>query len=320
MAAGFPCTDLSQAGRTAGIRGDQSGLVEHLFRLLGTASPRWVVIENVRNMLVLDRGHAMDYLVGELERLGYRWAYRLVDSRFAGVPQRRQRVIMVASKTEDPAAVLFGEDIGEPDQSMYRDDAYGFYWTEGLRGLGWAADAVPTLKGGSTIGIASPPAMWIRDAEPGKAIVTPGIHAAELLQGFEADWTLPAVSVAKRVGVRWKLIGNAVTVGVSAWLGRRLTNPGKVVGEASRLSPGGSWPTAAHGSKGHRWAVPASMWPEQCTYKHLLEVVDLKEATPLSRRATEGFHSRMERSGLRFDEGFKLAVKQHLEVVRASHE
>ena len=36
----------------------------------------------------------------------------------------------------------------------------GFYWTEGLRGLGWAVDAVPTLKGGSTIGIPSPPAIW----------------------------------------------------------------------------------------------------------------------------------------------------------------
>ena len=36
----------------------------------------------------------------------------------------------------------------------------GFYWTEGNRGLGWAVDAVPTLKGGSTIGIPSPPAIW----------------------------------------------------------------------------------------------------------------------------------------------------------------
>ena len=36
----------------------------------------------------------------------------------------------------------------------------GFYWTEGLRGLGWAVDSVPTLKGGSSIGIPSPPAIW----------------------------------------------------------------------------------------------------------------------------------------------------------------
>ena len=61
VSAGFPCTDLSQAGRMAGIQGEASGLVRHLFELLKDARPRWVVIENVRNMLVLDRGRAMRY-------------------------------------------------------------------------------------------------------------------------------------------------------------------------------------------------------------------------------------------------------------------
>jgi DNA (cytosine-5)-methyltransferase 1 len=136
VTAGFPCTDLSQAGRTAGIHGRESGLVKYLFDLLDTAHPRWVVIENVRNMLVLDGGDAMNYLVHKLEKRKYRWAYRLVDSRFTGVPQRRQRVLLVASRSEDPRTVLFADDAGEPDDSRLRRDAYGFYWTEGLTGLG----------------------------------------------------------------------------------------------------------------------------------------------------------------------------------------
>ena len=107
VAAGFPCTDLSQAGRTKGIQGDASGLVGEVFRLLRRRDVPILVLENVRNMLVLDRGEAMRYLVAELEDLGYRWAYRLVDSRFTGVPQRRQRVIFVASKEIDPRGVLF---------------------------------------------------------------------------------------------------------------------------------------------------------------------------------------------------------------------
>lgn len=106
-----------------------------------------MVIENVRNMLALDSGTAMEYLVSEFERLGYTWAYRLVDSRFTGVPQRRQRVIFVASRTEDPCAVLFADDANERPESDYRGDAFGFYWTEGNTGLGWAQDALPTLKG-----------------------------------------------------------------------------------------------------------------------------------------------------------------------------
>ncbi len=111
VTAGFPCTDLSQAGRTAGITGKASGLVGHVFPLLEQADPTWLVFENVRNMLVLDGGTAMRYLVDQLESLGYRWAYRLVDSRSTGVAQRRQRVIMVASKSENPADVLLVDEV-----------------------------------------------------------------------------------------------------------------------------------------------------------------------------------------------------------------
>jgi DNA (cytosine-5)-methyltransferase 1 len=325
VAAGFPCTDLSQAGRTQGIHGRESGLVSHLFRLLASASPRWVVIENVRNMLVLDGGRAMDYLAGRLERLGFRWAYRLVDSRFAGLPQRRQRVILVASREDDPAAVLFADDAGEPDDDWFRSDCYGFYWTEGLRGLGWARDAVPTLKGGSTIGIPSPPAIWVPGRPAGVAIGTPHIRDAELLQGLPAGWTAPAEEVA-RPSIRWKLVGNAVTVGVAAWLGRRLADPGEPGGpggvgdrcDAGRrngttLSAGDRWPPAARGRRGARCAVPVSMWPERRPYRHLLEVVDAAGLKPLSKRATEGFHARMERGSLRYDERFRRAVQEHLE-------
>ena len=119
-----------------------------------------LLLENVRNMLYLDKGEAMRFLVEEIEALGYRWAYRLVDSRFTGTPQRRQRVIFLASQDLDPCSVLFADEAGEPPESHFKDNAFGFYWTEGLRGLGWARDATPTLKAGSTIGIPSPPAIW----------------------------------------------------------------------------------------------------------------------------------------------------------------
>ncbi|GAA4633091.1 DNA cytosine methyltransferase [Actinoallomurus vinaceus] len=316
VTAGFPCTDLSQAGRTAGIHGEASGLIKHLFELLRDASPRWVVIENVRNMLVLGKGHAMSYLVEQLEGLGYRWAYRLVDSRFTGVPQRRQRVIMVASKEDDPTNVLFSDDAGEPGDDRFKDDAYGFYWTEGNTGLGWAKDAIPTLKGGSGLGIPSSPAIWIPDAPRGQAIVTPSIEDAEQLQGFPRGWTEAALEVGKP-GPRWKLVGNAVTVGVAEWLGRRLTSPGDFDHDYGvPLSPIDKWPKAAWGSSGKRWAVPVSLWPEQHQYTHLLDLVNQEELTPLSFKATAGFHSRLERSSLRTQEAFKIALKEHVEAMR----
>src|SRR5262249_1819191 len=79
LTAGFPCQDLSQAGKTAGIDGTRSGLVGHIFRLLDQRRVPWVVLENVSFMLHLDRGRAMERLVREFEERGYRWAYRVVN-------------------------------------------------------------------------------------------------------------------------------------------------------------------------------------------------------------------------------------------------
>ncbi len=312
VAAGFPCTDLSQAGRTRGIQGKASGLVAEVFRLLRRRRVPALVLENVRNMLVLDGGEAMRYLVAELEALGYRWAYRLVDSRFTGVAQRRQRVIFVASREIDPRAVLFADDAGEPGLTRYAEDAFGFYWTEGLRGLGWARDAVPTLKGGSTIGIPSPPGVWVPRNRSGRRLVVPAIEEAEELQGFPRDWTAPAETVSDRKGTRWKLVGNAVTVGVSEWIGQRLADPGEPFLEGAVIQPGDRWPAAAFGANGKAWAVDVSMWPTHEPYRHLTEVVDVRKATPVSARGAAGFLSRAERGNLRFMNGFLEDVADHV--------
>lgn len=311
VSAGFPCTDLSQAGRMDGIGGRASGLVSEVFRLIRRPRAPMLLLENVRNMLVLDGGTAMRYLVDELESLGYRWAYRLVDSRFTGVPQRRQRVIFLASRTIDPRAVLFADDQGAPEDSAFSDVVSGFYWTEGLRGVGWARDAVPTLKGGSTVGIPSQPAIWNPSASLGRRIVLPNIEEAEELQGFPSGWTAPAEERPGRKGPRWKLTGNAVTVGVSSWVGGRLRNPGDPILDGRPLKPGEKWPTAAFGSKGRAWAVDVSLWPTREPYQHLHELVDLDAAQPLSARAAAGFHSRAERGNLRFAEGFLDDVADH---------
>ena len=105
VSAGFPCQDLSQAGRTAGIKGSQSSLVDHVFRLIDSASPSptWLLLENVSFMLSLDKGRAMTWLTERLDERGFTWAYRVVDSRAFGLPQRRQRVLLLASslKTRD---------------------------------------------------------------------------------------------------------------------------------------------------------------------------------------------------------------------------
>lgn len=308
VTAGFPCQDLSQAGMTAGITGSRSGLVGEVFRLVDQDRVPWLVLENVSFMLQLHGGRAMETLASALEERGYRWAYRVVNSQ-SFVPQRRERVILVATNTStDPASILMSDDAEPqiPETDLDRL-AHGFYWTEGVRGLGWAVDSIPTLKNGSTVGIPSPPAILLPDG----AVVTPDIRDAERLQGFLSDWTEPAEAVA-RSSARWSLVGNAVTVPVAEWIGRRLAFPGEYARERDRsFSPTGRWPRAARFDGAARHRVEIGSFPEWKSRPPLAEFLVFR-GKPLSVRATQGFLSRTERAKLRFPDGFLARVREHL--------
>lgn len=314
LAAGFPCQDLSQAGRTTGIVGGQSGLVAEVFKRLRSraTSPRWLLLENVPFMLQLQRGRAMRYLVDQLEALGFTWAYRVVDTRAFGIPQRRRRVLLLASRSEDPRLPLLGVDAEEDSVEFSGDQMCGFYWTEGLRGLGWAVNALPTLKGGSTLGIPSPPAIW--DPLDG-SITTPHIKDAERLQGFAPGWTEPASRVdGVRQSHRWKLVGNAVSVPVAQWLGDRLTSSRGTAPSGTVLSGGVCWPRAAWGHKGRVFAVDVTAYPVRRKKQDLREFLRFPRS-PLSHRAASGFLSRALVSGLRFEDGFLDDVRRHISLM-----
>lgn len=95
IVGGFPCQDLSVAGKRAGLEGVRSGLYFEMVRLVAAARPRWVVFENVPGLLSSNGGRDMGAVLGALDELGYGWAYRVLDAQFFGVPQRRRRVIIV---------------------------------------------------------------------------------------------------------------------------------------------------------------------------------------------------------------------------------
>jgi DNA (cytosine-5)-methyltransferase 1 len=306
LTAGFPCQDLSQAGRTAGIGGAKSGLVDHVFRLMDSGATPSVLLENVSFMLRLDGGAAMARLTDAFEARGYRWAYRTVDT-LAFLPQRRQRVFLVASRTLDPAEVLFADAV-EPEEPRTALDthAHGFYWTEGIRGLGWGRDCVPTLKNGSTVGIPSPPAIL----RPDGTVVTPDIRDAERLQGFAEDWTDPAAAAGLE-RMRWALVGNAVSVPVARWIGERLARPG--AHDTARdhdLADGARWPAAARFDGRLRHAVAISSHPLRTARPALAAFLN-HPGKPLSLRATEGFLGRLHRTQLRLPIGLLDRIVEH---------
>ena len=314
LTAGFPCQDLSQAGRTGGIHGAKSGLIQELFRLLSGRrhKPDYVVLENVPFMLQLNRGHAMTVVTQALEERGYTWAYRVVDARSFALPQRRRRVIIVAGRRFDPRPVLFSDE-GGPEvkgTTEARAASVGFYWTEGNTGLGWAPNCLPALKAGSSVSIPSPPAIWTR---ADRSVALPDIRDAERLQGFHEDWTASRKGEGKHLTserVRWRLVGNALPVPIARWIGGQLTRTDLSSVASWNAKAMDKWTEAGWGHRGKRYEVAASNWPLKSDWPPLSEFLQFP-TRPLSARATNGFVTRVVRSGLRVETQFIRDLKAH---------
>jgi len=113
ITGGFPCQDLSVAGRRAGLAGERSGLFWEIHRLISETKTKWFVLENVPGLLSSNDGRDMGVVLGSLAELGYGLAYRILDAQHFGVAQRRRRVFIVGRLGDDwrtPAQIL---DIGQ---------------------------------------------------------------------------------------------------------------------------------------------------------------------------------------------------------------
>lgn len=92
ICGGFPCQDLSIAGKRAGLAGERSGLFFEFSRIVDERRPSYVIWENVPGLLNSDNGRDMLRVVSEFQRIGYCGAWRTLDAQHFGVAQRRRRV------------------------------------------------------------------------------------------------------------------------------------------------------------------------------------------------------------------------------------
>ena len=310
LCAGFPCQDISTIGVKTGLSGERSSLVREVFRLLEKKKIEWVIFENVPNMLFLRKGETIRTITEELEALGYSWAYRMIDS-LAFVPQRRRRVFVVASLNNNPNDVLLsGSSLQEYGVITTADfeEPCGFYWTEGKYAIGLYQNAIPTLKVGSTIGIPSAPAIAFPDGTVG----LPDIRDAERMQGFPVDWTKPAEDIAKP-SIRWKLVGNAVTVDVITWIANKILSPEKYdCSQDVELDENHKWPNACWGLNGKRFASKSSLYPVERIEVSLSEFLKFP-CKPLSYKAAKGFESRLVSGTVRSPQFFVNAIHEYVE-------
>lgn len=136
LVGGTPCQSYSVAGLRKGLEDPRGNLTLAFLGLVDQFHPTWVVWENVPGILS-DKGNAFGQFLSGLGKLGYQFAYRVLDAQHFGVPQRRRRVFVVANSGGiHPAEVLF-----EPE-SLSRDLAPGRE----------AREAAPTIPSRSTAG------------------------------------------------------------------------------------------------------------------------------------------------------------------------
>jgi DNA (cytosine-5)-methyltransferase 1 len=95
ITGGFPCQDLSVAGKRAGLGGNRSGLFWEICRLLDETKAQYFILENVPGLLSSNNGADMGTVITALAQRGYGLAYRVLDAQHFGVPQRRRRVFIV---------------------------------------------------------------------------------------------------------------------------------------------------------------------------------------------------------------------------------
>ena len=110
VCGGFPCQDLSVAGKRAGLAGARSGLFYDALRFATHTKAKTILLENVPGLLSSNQGRDFGAVLSALDNAGYsNIEWRVLDSQFFGVPQRRRRIFIVASVGTEPFRQILAE-------------------------------------------------------------------------------------------------------------------------------------------------------------------------------------------------------------------
>jgi DNA (cytosine-5)-methyltransferase 1 len=133
LTGGFPCQDISLAGRGAGITGERSGLWKEYARLIGELRPRYVLAENVCAL----RTRGLDVVLSDLGALGYDAEWHCIPASAVGAPHQRDRIWILAypsspRRREDPKST-YGDE-GSDEGGTEKEDHLPASDGEGNRG------------------------------------------------------------------------------------------------------------------------------------------------------------------------------------------
>jgi DNA (cytosine-5)-methyltransferase 1 len=224
---GFPCQDISVARGAAerlGLKGKRSGLFFEYASLIEKKQPEVVIIENVAGLFNSNGGRDFGTILQRMNELGYAVAWRLLNSRYFGVPQSRPRVYLCCWRNNPVKAmrVMFDNvrtaKPGNERRYFIEESPHDKVYPK-VPKVAYCLAATSGRHTGTD---------WSRTyvvCQDGVRRMTPREY--ERLQGFPDDWTLPIDYDADNEDtdtLRYTAVGNAVSVPVVEWIAQRVHN------------------------------------------------------------------------------------------------
>jgi len=160
---GFPCQDFSHAGKRKGFSSRRGLLYQSMVEVVRRTKPSVFVAENVRGLLTMNGGEAIQTIIKDFEKLGYHVVYKLLTAADYGVPQTRERVIIVGTSKnklppfEYPKPILneknwvnLKQAIGDLEK-LNEGKVANHYWSKAKKNNGQGNTIVSADKPGPTM-------------------------------------------------------------------------------------------------------------------------------------------------------------------------
>ena len=325
---GFPCQDISVArgaSERLGLQGKRSGLFYRFAELIENKMPEVVIIENVAGLFTSNKGRDFGVILQTLSSLGYSVAWRLLNSRYFGVPQSRTRVYLCCWKNNPLKSlnVMFDQQGAIKPKNERLDFITEESKSNEYPKVPKVAYCLAASSGRHT------GTDWSRTyvvCENGVRRLSP--LESERLQGFPDNWTLPSEASINDENIntlRYTAIGNAVSVPVVEWIANRVKSQLKVKEQESdfyeTLSTYKDFEKAKSSdvllseidfsdvAKEYKWKRGGIVWadkyiecdisptPYHIVHSSLLKLIEKKQENPvyfLSPNAAEGILRRVD--------------------------
>lgn len=232
LVGGFPCQAFSVAGKRGGFNDTRGTIFFDFARIMKAKKPKFAIFENVKGLLNHDGGKTYETMLRTLDELGYNAQWGILNTRFHGLPQNRERVYIVANLRERSSTkILFERGNGSADKvERTQQSIIGDYYTKSGKthqrsGVLNENSIAPCL----TVSDCKEPRMVKIGAKTG--LYSAGDKVRRLtpkecfrLQGFKDEM----VELGYKLGISdtqlYKMAGNAVSVPVVEWVAQKVLN------------------------------------------------------------------------------------------------